>query len=166
MNNWILIALQNSISPHSFFWIYANQNRILAVQNGVKTFLKSYCKFRFSLMAQKICELLSISFHKRTKNELLIFIYLSTNLDRSYLLVFIVFNETSTFDCLKPNYFKKQCSSSSFLLLLIYWYKLAWSTQQASSMHLIHGTTMLSTPLPFWTCIITLGSKNELCFLK
>ena len=35
--------------------------------------------------------------------------------------------------------------------------KLAWSTQQASSMHLRHGTTLLSTPLLFWTCIITLG---------
>ena len=35
--------------------------------------------------------------------------------------------------------------------------KLAWSTQQASSMHLRHETTPLSTPLPFWICIITLG---------
>jgi hypothetical protein len=35
--------------------------------------------------------------------------------------------------------------------------KLAWSTQQASSMNLRHETTMLSTPLQFWTCIITLG---------
>ena len=26
-----------------------------------------------------------------------------------------------------------------------------------SSMHLRHGTSLLSTPLPFWTCIITLG---------
>ena len=34
--------------------------------------------------------------------------------------------------------------------------KLAWSTQQVSSMHLRHGTSLLSTPLPFWTNIITL----------
>ena len=37
---------------------------------------------------------------------------------------------------------------------------------QASSMHLRNGTSLLSTPLPFWVCIITLGSKNddeELC---
>ena len=45
---------------------------------------------------------------------------------------------------LKPNYFKKQCSSSSLLLTS----KLSWSTQQASSMHLIHGTRLLSTSLP------------------
>ena len=35
--------------------------------------------------------------------------------------------------------------------------KLAWSTQQASSMHLRHESSLLSTQLPFWTCIITLG---------
>ena len=35
--------------------------------------------------------------------------------------------------------------------------KLAWSTQQASSMHLKHGTSLLSTPLQFLTCIITIG---------
>ena len=50
---------------------------------------------------------------------------------------------------LKPNYFKKQCN--------MYRSKLTWSTQQASSMHLIHGTSLLSTPLPLWTCINTLG---------
>ena len=38
--------------------------------------------------------------------------------------------------------------------------KLPWSTQQASSMHLRHGTSLLSTPLPFWTCIITLGKEK------
>ena len=30
-------------------------------------------------------------------------------------------------------------------------------TQQANSMHLRHETSLLSTPLPFWTCIIILG---------
>ena len=29
--------------------------------------------------------------------------------------------------------------------------------QQASSMHSRHGTSLLSTPLPFLTCIITFG---------
>ena len=38
-------------------------------------------------------------------------------------------------------------------------------------MHLRHGTTLLSTPLPFWICIITLelltkDDDEELCFLK
>ena len=32
-------------------------------------------------------------------------------------------------------------------------FKLALSNQQASSMHLKHGTSLLSIPLPFWTCI-------------
>ena len=27
--------------------------------------------------------------------------------------------------------------------------------------HLIHGTSLLSTPLPLWTFIITLGEKND-----
>ena len=27
-------------------------------------------------------------------------------------------------------------------------------------MHLRHGTSLLSTPLPFWTCIITLGKEK------
>ena len=39
--------------------------------------------------------------------------------------------------------------------------KWQWSTQKASSMHLIHGTSLLSTPLPLWTSIITLGKKND-----
>ena len=39
----------------------------------------------------------------------------------------------------------------------------------AKSRHLRHGTSLLSTQLQFWTCIITLAGKNddgELCFLK
>ena len=47
--------------------------------------------------------------------------------------------------------------------------KWHWSTQQDSSMHLIHGTNLLSTPLPLWTSIITLGKKNndkKHCLLK
>ena len=39
-------------------------------------------------------------------------------------------------------------------------HKLAWSTQQASSMHLRHETSLLSTPLTFWACIITLGKEK------
>jgi hypothetical protein len=27
-------------------------------------------------------------------------------------------------------------------------------------MHLRHGTSLLSTPLPLWTCIITLGKET------
>ena len=47
--------------------------------------------------------------------------------------------------------------------------KWQWSTQQASSMYQMHGTSLLSTPLPLWTSIITLGKKNDdkkHCFLK
>ena len=32
--------------------------------------------------------------------------------------------------------------------------------RMASSMHLIHETSLLSTPLPFWTSIIALGKKK------
>ena len=39
--------------------------------------------------------------------------------------------------------------------------KWQWSTQQASSMHLIHGTSLLRTPLSLWTSIITLGKKID-----
>ena len=39
----------------------------------------------------------------------------------------------------KPNYFKKQCSSLSF--------KLAWSTQQASSMYSRQGTSQFGPTL-------------------
>ena len=35
------------------------------------------------------------------------------------------------------------------------------STQQASSMYQMHGTSLLSTPLPFWTSSITLGKKID-----
>ena len=38
--------------------------------------------------------------------------------------------------------------------------KRQWSTQQASSMYQMHGTSLLSTPLPLWTTIITLGKKK------
>ena len=31
----------------------------------------------------------------------------------------------------------------------------------ASSMHLIHGTSLLSTPLPLWNSIATSGKKND-----
>ena len=30
----------------------------------------------------------------------------------------------------------------------------------ACSMHLRHGTSLLSTPLPFFTCIVTLGTEK------
>ena len=36
-----------------------------------------------------------------------------------------------------------------------------WSTQQASSMYQMHVTSLLSTPLPLWTSIITLGKKID-----
>ena len=36
-----------------------------------------------------------------------------------------------------------------------------WSTHQASSMYQMHGTSLLSTPLPLWTSIITLGKKID-----
>ena len=39
--------------------------------------------------------------------------------------------------------------------------KWHWSTQQDGSMHLIHGTTLLSSPFPLWTYIITLGKKDD-----
>ena len=39
--------------------------------------------------------------------------------------------------------------------------KWQWSTQQASFMHLIHGTNLLTTPLPLWSSIITLGKKID-----
>ena len=38
---------------------------------------------------------------------------------------------------------------------------MTWSSQQASSMNLGYGTSLLSTPLPFWTSIITLGKKID-----
>ena len=63
---------------------------------------------------------------------------------------------------LKPNYFKKQIYSSSFLLT---WSKLSWSPQQASSMHLKHETTLSSTSLTFWTCINKKDDKEHY-FLK
>ena len=40
-------------------------------------------------------------------------------------------------------------------------HKLAWSTQQASSMHLRNLTSLLSTLLLLWTCIITLGKSER-----
>ena len=36
--------------------------------------------------------------------------------------------------------------------------KVAWSIQQANYTHSIHETSLLSTPLPLWTCIITLDN--------
>ena len=49
--------------------------------------------------------------------------------------------------------------------------KLACSIQQASSMILRHLTSLLSTLLPFWTCIITVGKwkwwrKKKLALVK
>ena len=40
-------------------------------------------------------------------------------------------------------------------------HKLAWSTQQDSSIYLRPETSLLSTPLLLWTSIITLGRKND-----
>ena len=37
--------------------------------------------------------------------------------------------------------------------------KWQWSTKQASSTHLIHGTSLLSTPQPLWTSIIVSSKK-------
>ena len=63
------------------------------------------------------------------------------------------------FTSLKPNYFKKQHFSSSFLLT---WSKYTglkwqWSTRQANAMHWRHETSLLITPWPFWTCSFTSG---------
>ena len=51
----------------------------------------------------------------------------------------------------KLKYFKKQCSSSSFLLTWSRYTcpKLLWSTQQASFMSKMHSTSLLSTPWSF-----------------
>jgi hypothetical protein len=64
---------------------------------------------------------------------------------------------------LKPNYFKKQ-----YFFVIIFFTKgnnrgakWQWSTQQDSSMHLIHGTSLVCTPLPLLDSIITLGKKND-----
>ena len=48
-----------------------------------------------------------------------------------------------------------------FVIIFTY---IAWSTQQASSMHLKHETTLLSTPLPFWTLIITVSKMMMINF--
>ena len=63
---------------------------------------------------------------------------------------------------LKPNYFKQQCSSSSFSLTWSRYTgpKWSWSTEQASTMSKMLSTSMLSTPWPFWTCILSQVSKN------
>ena len=68
------------------------------------------------------------------------------------LLLVVVYDKIlpAIWEWLKPNYFKKQRSSNTGS-------KWQWSTQQASSMHLRHETTLMSIPLPFRTCIITLG---------
>ena len=72
---------------------------------------------------------------------------------------------------IKPNYFKKQC----FFDIIFFTQgdnrgpKWQRSTQQARSKYLIHGTCLLSTPLPVLTSIITLGKKmmaKKHCFLK
>ena len=49
---------------------------------------------------------------------------------------------------LKPNYFKKQCFSSSFLLIRIKYTgpKWLWSTGQASCTHFRHRISLLTTP--------------------
>ena len=71
-----------------------------------------------------------------------------------------------SFDAIKPNYFKKVCSSSSFLLTRgkNTGPKRPWSTQKASSINVTpnkpircfrYKTSLLSTP--FWTCIFTSG---------
>ena len=48
--------------------------------------------------------------------------------------------------------------------------KLAWSTQQASSMHLSHGTSLLSIlhfgPVLLSYLGISTNKDKELCFLK
>ena len=75
---------------------------------------------------------------------------------KEIMLFFTDFKQNIGF-AVKPNYSKKQCSLSVFTSIRWYYrFKLAWSTQQASSMHLIHGTSLLSTPLPLWTYIIYL----------
>ena len=59
----------------------------------------------------------------------------------------------------KPNYFKKQCSSSPFLLTWSIHTGPKWplSTQKASPMSYMHRTSLSNTPWSFWTCIITSG---------
>ena len=63
---------------------------------------------------------------------------------------------------LKPNYFKKQCSSS-FLLTWSRYTGPKWplSTEQASPMSKIHSPSLLSTPWPCWTGILSQVSKND-----
>ena len=60
---------------------------------------------------------------------------------------------------LKPNYFKKQHFSSSFLLT---WSKYTgpkrpWSSRQASPISNMHETSLPSILWPFWNCIFISG---------
>ena len=63
---------------------------------------------------------------------------------------------------LVTNYFRKQCSSSSFLLTWSRYTGPKWllSTEQASPLSKIHTTSLLSTPWPFWTGMLSQVSKN------
>ena len=67
------------------------------------------------------------------------------------------YHELFFFRWMKPNYFRKQHSSSSFLLKLICKSKMAMEPQQASPMSDMDGARLPSTPWPFWTCISTSG---------
>ena len=57
----------------------------------------------------------------------------------------------------KAKLFQEATFSSSFLHNLSKHTKWPWKTWQASSIHLRHVTSLLSTPLPICTSIITLG---------
>ena len=47
-----------------------------------------------------------------------------------------------------------------FIELRVQYMKIP-SSEHVENMHLIHETSLLSTPLPLWTCIITLGKLND-----
>ena len=64
---------------------------------------------------------------------------------------------------LKPNYSKKQ---RFFIIIFTYLRKYngqnwPWSTEKASSMSKMHSISLLSTPWPFWTGILSQVSKND-----
>ena len=75
----------------------------------------------------------------------------------TYLLIQI--NQNWKLKFLKPDYFKKICFLSSFLLTWSKYIGPKWprNTLQASSMHLEHETSLLRTPWQYWTCIFTSG---------
>ena len=139
------------MSVRCFFYsksMYLTEKLLYLLINARPKFQSDIYIYIFLIWSQKIAA--NIQHHRKLTTG---------NSDNLSSNIYIMAGVIQDFWALKPEYSKKQRFSSSFLHT---WSKhtgpkWSWSTLQANFIHIRHGTSLLSSPWSFWTCLFTSG---------